>query len=952
MVDTNQLSIEEQIKRNIAKYSSDSSAQPAAANQGPTSYEIGKEAVSMRDAAAQEAAAASRAMEARPWQDKALGLATALGTGVEKGAVGLLGMPADIANLVERYGPAVLGSAGALFTRGPGAAAEEFGKQSKKSYEGMTPEEQAGTAANIFGLNLPTGKAVVEGLSPYVPGLGYKPQGGTEQFLSNVGEFAGGSLLPGVGAGTRAFMQTGKFLPAAAEAAIATARDVIPSTIAGTASESLGAITQGTSLEPWARMTGALAGYPAGSAIESMTPLAKKIASENIAAQTLKSAARGNEKTLAEELGKGANRAPYLPGAEPTAVDLAAKARQAGLQNEMEALQSRAMGREAFSGTKAGETAAQDAQAHLATVKQGGEELLGNLSDSFNRYAEFNADPVIAQNSAYEKFSNAFNTASENASELWKSPALDAASYESNAILNAIDPVLSNLGAGSADFQRLMGPRLQELNSYLASGEIPLRWLHNFRKDVGFFRFHRDVAPTVSDDLTKLYNSITDTITDPNALTAGSKQNLAAANAAQDFMNASAATKQLKDTFGDASMSRFFDKNNNIKVTEDSFLDNVLKGDVGKNVDALQNAGVDVSNELADYILRKYQNNNNLFRMSDRDAQKLKTDYGAVFDRLPKLEPAIDSILDLSKREQVFAGLQDALSGAVNPTSLAKQIRENSDYIKDFMVLPNGAPDVAKREFVDALQNSAALYENMPQSLTSRNAEEYVTRLQNGNMFDLVYGAGGGKVLDVLSGIGVGIGAANVPFLSMLGNTLLFGGGQLISAAMKPSKWIGSGIYKDVSNRSRELLVKAFNDPEMMRILLLKPTPANIGLLKRHVAANYAGMLGTTARMAGAASQDLGPAEEQKTGEDWYKAAEEKLQSEPMREPVDITVRGGNPALSRATGGRVNAHESAAERLVNMAERAKKGLSTKTEPLLNMPDEAITKALEVAQQHL
>lgn len=935
MVDTNQLSLQEQIARNRAKY-----MQPTqeTAPNGPTPYEVGKEAAAMRDQAAQQAADAARAAESRPDAEKWMGMGTALATGAEKGAFGLLGMPADLINLAKTYGPAVLSGLGTLTVAGPSAAALSFKHQLEESMKGLTPEERAGTASNVFGINLPTGKAVVEGLAPYVPGLGYKPQGGAEQFLSNVGEFAGGSLLPGVGAGTRALAQTGKIVPALTEAALATARDIIPSTVAGTTSEALGTLTQGTSLEPWARMGGALLGYPGGSALESMTPWAKKIASENIAAQTLKSAARGNEKALAEEIARGTKGAPYLPGAKPTATDLAAQARQAGIQNEMEALQSRAMGKEAFRETKAGEAAAQDAQARVAAIKQGGEELLGDLSDAYNKYAEFSADPVAAQKDAFDKFSDAFNTANDNAANLWKSPALDSASYDANAIENAVAPVLSNLGAGSADFKRLMGSRLQELSSYLANGEVPLRWLHDLRKDIGFYRFNRDVAPSVSDDLTKLYNAITDTITDPNALTMGSKQNLMAQNAAQDFMNASAATKQLKDTFGDTSLSRFFDGNGKIKVSEDSFLDNVLKGDIGKNLDALQNAGVDVSNELADYILRKYRNENNgLFRMSEKDAQKLKTDYGAVFNRIPKLEPAIDSILDLTKREQVFSGIQDAIRGAVDPASLAKQIDQNADYIKSFMVLPNGAPDLAKQKFVDALKNSAQLYDNLPQKLTGKSAEEYIKRLQNGNMFDLIYGAGSGRVLDALSGVGVGVAATNIPFLNMLGSTLLFGGGQLVSAAMKPSKWIGKAISEDIANRSREFLVKAFNDPQMMQYLLLKPTPANIGLLQQHVLANYAGILGTGARMTGASSQDLNPPENKMTGEDWYKAAEKKL-------------RDGTP--TRATGGRVNRIDAMASKLVGMAERAKKSLSNKTQPLLNVPDETITKALEVAQQHL
>lgn len=54
----------------------------------------------------------------------------------------------------------------------------------------------------------------------------------------------------------------------------------------------------------------------------------------------------------------------------------------------------------------------------------------------------------------------------------------------------------------------------------------------------------------------------------------------------------------------------------------------------------------------------------------------------------------------------------------------------------------------------------------------------------------------------------------------------------------------------------------------------------------------------------------------------------------------------------RKSGGRVSSHDMAADQLVRAAERAKKGWSAETEPLLNQSDEAVAHALEVANRSI
>jgi len=68
-----------------------------------------------------------------------------------------------------------------------------------------------------------------------------------------------------------------------------------------------------------------------------------------------------------------------------------------------------------------------------------------------------------------------------------------------------------------------------------------------------------------------------------------------------------------------------------------------------------------------------------------------------------------------------------------------------------------------------------------------------------------------------------------------------------------------------------------------------------------------------------------------------------------MAAPVAV---GAADREGRRSGGRVSSHEADADQLVRAAERAKKGWSAKTEPLLNQSDETVVKALAVANRSI
>jgi hypothetical protein len=68
--------------------------------------------------------------------------------------------------------------------------------------------------------------------------------------------------------------------------------------------------------------------------------------------------------------------------------------------------------------------------------------------------------------------------------------------------------------------------------------------------------------------------------------------------------------------------------------------------------------------------------------------------------------------------------------------------------------------------------------------------------------------------------------------------------------------------------------------------------------------------------------------------------------------PLSMTGNLEEDRTQRKSGGRVSSHDTDADQLVRAAERAKKGWSAQTEPLLNQSDEAVAHALEVANRSI
>lgn len=84
----------------------------------------------------------------------------------------------------------------------------------------------------------------------------------------------------------------------------------------------------------------------------------------------------------------------------------------------------------------------------------------------------------------------------------------------------------------------------------------------------------------------------------------------------------------------------------------------------------------------------------------------------------------------------------------------------------------------------------------------------------------------------------------------------------------------------------------------------------------------------------------------------WTKASREAKNAEDVSRTLrDNLNRSPGGRIERATGGKVD-HEALVQRLIGRWKAAKRATDKTTEPLLKMPDSAIVKALDIAQEHI
>jgi hypothetical protein len=149
--------------------------------------------------------------------------------GLAEGAAGLVGLPTDISHAADYGLDWAAAHARAMFT---GENPQDLIQASQDAFIRARHGDALANALQTFAM--PPGAAQVQGM---IPGAGYRPQTGLGRYTHEIAAFAPGALIPFGEAGMAARLG---------------------STIApAIGSETLGHMTEGTRLEPWARMLGA-----------------------------------------------------------------------------------------------------------------------------------------------------------------------------------------------------------------------------------------------------------------------------------------------------------------------------------------------------------------------------------------------------------------------------------------------------------------------------------------------------------------------------------------------------------------------------------------------------------------------------------------------------------------------------------------------------------------------
>jgi hypothetical protein len=192
--------------------------------------------------------------------------------------------------------------------------------------------------------------------------------------------------------------------------------------------------------------------------------------------------------------------------------------------------------------------------------------------------------------------------------------------------------------------------------------------------------------------------------------------------------------------------------------------------------------------------------------------------------------------------------------------------------------------------------------------------------LANGNLITLLYGKATGRIPSAIASSVAGL-LAGGPHGASAG---LISGLTGVTAKFSPviDNFFSNYIFGDTQNQALMALQRAAHDPEFAYLLMQKPSPEVIkGFMD---AMNKTGV--ATGRQA------------LKTGI----VTIPKSESEQDQE--------GDVRIGRATGGRIMNHKSEAESLIRLADKTKKALNNSTESLLAVPDEAVTKALSIANE--
>ena len=725
------------------------------------------------------------------------------------------------------------------------------------------------------------------------------PRSGIEKGLQAFGEGAAGAVVPAaaleaipakVASAYPTTMQYGRAL---------LGEPTVANAVAGGTGAVGGEIAQSFVPESWKPTAGLVGGIGGGVVGTLGTTGARMIPAiarahfkpeepaSRVAGQALREAAAGETLTTPTE--------PLLPGLDLTAEQatgnrgIAQLTAKIGSDEYNQALQRQ---REANLQTVSGaaETGAQKLQRDIA----GEYNLPPNAKESSSIAARYHLD-------------NLENQANFAVDQLWDNPDLKKATMFKN---KSIDPIIDYIDGLTVARRNQLDPKVLSIIDGikdLPTRDIPLKELQDLRsaalsKGRAAYRAGDNVSGGVHYDLA---NNIKNVIGDGANIVFGDTSG----RARQAWQDAVSATKQYHDTFNSGFMQSLNQNTDATtrKIAVDQTFKQMLSGkNANQNIELAQKASNGAINDhLADYLIGELTNDGQKI-VKPKDIDAFLTKRGSSVRMVPGLEDRINNLKSMSASDQLAQNLRNV---ADDPKKLSQFLADNKTEIA---AATQG--NKADQAYFQMLENSANRIKPIePDRNTPLNT---VKTLQNGNVSDILYGIGSGKIARTIASegllksiehhLGFDLGgvseAAAVLGAGFSSELPIFGRG-----IERATDWALSGGVRD---RAMEILQEARQNPQLMQKLMAKPDPRMVESVFSEQ--NKNNLLRAT------------------------------VAGEKRGERKDGFARGGKVTNSRKT--------MLVKRLMDLAEKAKKEVSKSTEPLLNAPDETIVKALHVANQ--
>lgn len=753
--------------------------------------------------------------------------------------------------------------------------------------------------------------AAEKALPAIEPITGFKPETKLGRIAQGVGEAVAPAALPGrVGA----VLSLG---PGGYGQRVATAGG------AGAGAETLGEMVLGKEYETGARILGGIAGGVGGAGANALLRARSAPAvterSERIAGEALRegfATPQAQERAMQTLSTEAAQRmsgsSPYVEGVRPTTAQVLKEPTFGDIERSAVSMAPGSAEAQALTAQRDVSRQALGAEGSQFPPKVDAAIPTVDLAAAFN-FAGRNPQNIASQNvrSAVDALESSLDAASKAA---WSNPALKQTNYFTKPTVGSIQGYISGLDETK---RAAINPRVMEtLNTYAESGKkaIPLEAMQSLRSSILDDAREAARKGRLTDWRinTDLGTHIKDVLNNSKNVQFGDKSQ----TKIKAWNDAVASTRNYYDTFRSDFMAKMIGetKGGTPKVPGDAVFDIMFKGPSAvQNFESVYRVlGPSVHADASSWILGKLTDNGRKLALDQKTVDRFTANptNAAIIAKIPGLQAKINDLVyktGESVRETQLRNINTAFEAAINndnPARLSKFLDANGSILKS--VLP---PD--GQRFIDSMSRSAkALTDIQPQVAPNKKVVEM---LSNNSIGGILYGRALGKIPDVLAGEIITFGLGRAADVSVPG-------AGAVLATTRAGKEAVSGLSDKFTNllfgptreQTVELLQRAMRDPDLARMLMQKPSAANIdGVLDA---------LGKTAAAAGRTGITAAPV---------------------IGEQI-------NQRQQRKAGGRV----MSAQHMVAAADRAKKAISGKTEALLNSTDEHVAKALEIAKQNL